>query len=87
ILNVFMFVPFGFMLPILWKRANLLRVVLIGFLSSLFIEFVQGFMYRDSTIDDIVCNTLGALLGYILYLLIKRLFPNFVAKAKRWGYN
>lgn len=82
ILNVLMFMPFGFMLPFLWKRAKLIGVVLIGFLITFFIEFVQGFMYRSSTIDDIFCNTLGALLGYILYLIIKKLFPKFVAKAK-----
>lgn len=81
ILNVLMFVPFGFALPFIWKRANLGKVVLVGFLSTLFIEFVQGFMYRDSTIDDIICNTFGALLGYLLYLMIKRLFPKFASKA------
>ncbi len=82
ILNVLMFVPFGFMLPFLWKHANLIKVVLIGFLSTLFIEFVQGFMYRDSTIDDVICNTMGALFGYLLYLIIKKLLPRFVAKAR-----
>ncbi len=81
ILNVLMFIPLGFTLPFLWKRANMLKVVLIGFLCTMFIEFVQGFMYRSSTIDDVVCNTLGALLGYLLYLIIKKLFPKFAAKA------
>ncbi len=87
ILNVLMFIPLGFTLPFLWKRANLIKVVLIGFLCTLFIEFVQGFMYRDSTIDDVVCNTLGALLGYLLYLIIKKLFPKLAAKASIENLN
>lgn len=81
ILNVLMFVPLGFGLPFLQKRTNVFRVVLIGLLCTLFIEFVQGFMYRDSTIDDVVCNTLGALLGYMIYLMVKKLFPKFITKA------
>ena len=82
ILNVFMFVPLGFALPFIWNKANLWRVVLVGFLCSLFIEFAQGFMMRISTIDDVINNTLGALLGYLLYLLVNKLFPRFSSKIK-----
>jgi len=44
-------------------------------------------MYRDSTIDDVVCNTLGALLDYLLYLIIKKLFPKLAAKASAEDIN
>lgn len=81
ILNILMFVPLGYALPFIWKQTNLIKVILIGLLSTIFIEFIQGFMYRDSAIDDVICNTLGALLGYLLYLLTKKFFPTFVAKA------
>ena len=87
IVNILMFVPLGYALPFIWKQANLIKVVLIGLISTIFIEFIQGFMYRDSTIDDIICNTLGALFGYLLYLLTKKLFPLFVAKASTCNKN
>ena len=60
-----MFVPFGFMLPLIWKRYRSgVKTVLAGFLLSLSIEVIQLFSFRATDIDDLLMNTLGAAIGY-----------------------
>ncbi|MEG0275424.1 MAG: VanZ family protein [Coprobacillus sp.] len=68
IMNMIMFIPLGIILPLLWKNARKLYLVLIsGFSLSLLIEISQLFNHRASDINDIVTNTIGILLGYIIY--------------------
>lgn len=81
--NVALFVPLGLALPFVCKKISLLKATVIGFSGSFLIELLQCFIgNRDSNIDDLICNTLGAVIGYLLYLLIKRLFPKFTEKAR-----
>ena len=66
-LNAAMFAPFGFLLPVLWRKCRKWNVtVLSGFLLSLFIELIQLFSSRATDVDDLLMNTLGAGLGYSL---------------------
>lgn len=79
-LNVIMFMPLGFLLPLIWSSyRNGVRVVVTGLLFSLSIEFFQLFNYRTTDIDDLLMNTLGAFFGYLIFLGLKRVFPQ-VAK-------
>lgn len=83
VVNVALFVPLGLVLPFIFKKISLLKAAMIGLSCSFSIELLQCFISnRDSTIDDLLCNTLGAVIGYLLYLLIKKLFPNFTEKGK-----
>ena len=67
VLNAVMFAPFGFLLPVLWCKCRKWKVtVLAGFLLSLTIEVLQMFCFRATDVDDLLMNTLGALLGYFL---------------------
>ena len=81
-MNVIFFIPLGFSLPFVLKKSQMKRIVICGLLISLFVEVVQPFIGRDGTISDVICNTLGAALGYLLYLLMKKLFPNFTEKGR-----
>ena len=66
-MNAVMFMPFGFMLPILWRKCRTWKkTVLAGFLTSLAIEIVQLFSFRATDVDDLIMNTLGTFLGYII---------------------
>ena len=66
-LNAAMFAPFGFLLPVLWRKCRKWKVtVLAGFLLSLTIEVLQMFCFRATDVDDLLMNTLGAGLGYSL---------------------
>lgn len=74
VLNVFMFIPLGFLLAILWDGYNLKKTVFTGFIFSFIIEFFQLFNFRASDIDDLIMNTLGCLIGYIIYKIFLILF-------------
>ena len=66
-LNAVMFLPLGFLLPILWSECRRwYRTTLAGFFISLTIEAVQMFCSRATDVDDLIMNTLGACLGYFL---------------------
>ncbi len=73
LLNIAMFVPLGFLLPLLSKKfENPLLTFSTGFGTSLFIELAQSFLKRGLfDVDDLFTNTLGNFIGYsmILFLL------------------
>lgn len=80
--NAVMFIPLGLALPFVLKRENFGKVVLIGFICTFLTEFLQGFTGRVGGIDDIIFNTLGTAAGYLLYLIMKLIFPKFTEKCK-----
>ena len=66
-LNLLLFVPYGILLPCVFKNLNIKKVVMIGFFTSLSIEVTQLFGGRYTEIDDLIINTLGTLVGFIIY--------------------
>ena len=76
-MNVIMLMPLGFLLPYIWKNfRNPLKVALTGFSFSIFIEFAQLPTNRLVDIDDLMMNTLGAILGYVVWKMIGKYFFN-----------
>ena len=74
ILNVVMFMPLGFLLPLLWKEyQSLVRTAIIGFCFSCGIELCQLFNRRVSDVDDLLMNTLGAILGWLIWIVFSRI--------------
>ncbi len=67
--NVVGFVPFGYILPVMDRRfQSVLLVTVNGFSLSLCVETVQlVFRVGCFDVDDLVLNTLGAFLGYVLF--------------------
>lgn len=80
--NVGMFLPLGLFPALLWDRPSWYKSTLIGFGASTFIEVVQLLLPRSSDINDIILNTFGALCGFWVYLLLKRIAPKFTARFK-----
>lgn len=72
ILNVIMMMPFGFLLPVV-KKQSLLSCLFWTFLFSLGIELIQPLIngFRSADITDLITNTIGGLLGYLLFLVFK----------------
>ena len=75
ILNILLFIPLGFLLPIYSEKLKkVYKVVLIGFLTTLIIESVQ---YKTGIgifeADDIFNNTLGCLIGYCIFMIYNNL--------------
>ena len=68
ILNILLFVPLGFLLPVIWARYRTARrTLLAGFGLSLAVEFLQIFTFRLTDVNDLIMNTLGTGLGYLLF--------------------
>lgn len=78
--NILMFVPLGMFIPFLFKKRDKFWYVFsCGFLGSLFIEVNQLFLGdRATDIDDVIFNTLGTVIGYILFKFIFK----FIGKIK-----
>ena len=77
LLNVLLFVPLGFFLPVLWKRfRSFLWTALFGLGFSLSIELLQLFTFRATDINDLMTNTAGTILGWCLGRLVLKLFPS-----------
>ena len=71
--NVLIFAPLGFLPPLLWRRwRHLWAVVPLSAGVSCLIEFLQLFLGRSVDVDDVILNTLGGLLGYLLFCLIPK---------------
>lgn len=67
VLNVILFVPLGFLLPMIWSSYRSFKKTLLSGLGlSLVIEILQIFTFRLTDVDDLITNTLGTILGYWL---------------------
>lgn len=73
ILNICMFVPFGVFVPMLLKRLDSFwKVFVCGLCLTLFIECSQLLLKRGVfEPDDLLGNTVGAMIGYGLFCLGK----------------
>lgn len=74
ILNVILFIPIGFILPLIWSGfSELKKVMFWGFGLSLFVEIIQIFTFRATDIDDLIMNTLGTIVGFVIAMSIKKI--------------
>ncbi|MCT7353552.1 VanZ family protein [Streptomyces sp. 15-116A] len=67
--NILLGVPFGILTPVVAPRTRgFLRVLLLTAVVMLLVEFAQGALVtgRAFDVDDVILNTGGALLGYLL---------------------
>ncbi|CDR08966.1 VanZ family protein [Streptomyces iranensis] len=67
--NVLLGAPFGVLLPMLVPKARgAVRVVVVTALAMVAVETVQGLIVegRAFDIDDVILNTSGALIGYVV---------------------
>ena len=76
--NVIAFAPMGFLMPLLFNRIKgVVKVSIISFTISLFFELIQLITNLGSfDVDDMILNTSGALIGFMVYKAIR----NLVAK-------
>lgn len=73
--NVLLFLPHGILLPLLfWRFRNFFVMFAISVAASFLIESAQyGFAKRIFDIDDVFLNVIGAMLGWIISLVIVRI--------------
>lgn len=88
ILNIIFFMPFGFLLPTLWNKfRKFIPTVFAGFIFSLIIEVGQLFTIRATDVDDLIMNTLGTILGFILFKILSIIFKKLSNKTMFEEYN
>ncbi|CAL9604110.1 VanZ family protein [Streptomyces sp. enrichment culture] len=86
--NIALGVPFGLLLPVLAPRARgLLRVVVATAAVMTLVELVQGALItgRAFDVDDVILNSAGALLGYLL--LGRRLGRAVHPRRRHWWHR
>lgn len=72
--NTLLFLPWGFFLPLLWRRfRRLLPVAGMCLGLTCFIEFTQLFIGRTVDVDDLILNFLGSMCGAGLWRITRRL--------------
>lgn len=68
LLNILLFVPLGILTPFIWDKMNRFAYLFVaGFTLSLCIELSQLLNNRRSDIDDLILNTFGTIIGFVLY--------------------
>ena len=73
VLNVALFVPLGFFLPVLWQKFRRgSACVSFGFFLSLAIELLQMLTFRTTDVNDLITNTFGTFLGFLLAKSVAR---------------
>jgi glycopeptide antibiotics resistance protein len=88
LLNILLFIPLGFLLPIIWPNINKIKqIVLSGVSFSLLIELSQLFTNRRTDIDDVLMNTLGAVLGYLLFSILTRIVKKTFPSGNYFKYE
>lgn len=74
-LNFLLFIPLGFLLPVVIKKINWTwkKIFISGVVLSLAIEFLQMFGGRMAEFNDILMNSIGTIIGYLFLYLFKLL--------------
>jgi len=72
--NIFLFSPIGFFVPLINERyISLKKIILIGVSTSCVVEVIQLFIGRSCDIDDVILNTCGVAIGFIIFKVYKRI--------------
>jgi glycopeptide antibiotics resistance protein len=72
--NIVGFIPFGILVPMLFRRfSTLAKTLIAAFLLSVAFEVIQLiFVLGSFDVDDLMLNTAGAGIGYYIYLVDRR---------------
>lgn len=76
--NVLLFLPFGILIPLVWRRLGFRSGIQIAMSVSFSIELVQyllrAWINRSADVNDVILNVLGASLGLALVFLVRSVF-------------
>ena len=74
--NLFILTPLGILLPFAWrKKHSVFLITAVGFLVSMAVETLQLVLGVGAfDVDDLILNTLGVIVGYVLYKIGELLY-------------
>ncbi len=84
LLNIAAFIPFGALYPAAFDRnGRAFSTVFAGFAATCAIELTQAVLpyYRVFDVDDIILNTLGCAVGYVLFACVSHFLSRRVKRT------
>ena len=86
--NVVIFVPFGFFMPMASKYRSFFSTLFYSFGLSLCVETFQLLTKVGSfDVDDLLLNTLGGVVGYMIFVICARIRRQHDHKKKTKNYR
>lgn len=83
LLNVLLYVPFGFLLPLIFNdKERFAKIVLYALVFSVSVEAGQLFKFRAVDVNDLIANASGAASGALLALPFLKFAGNFIDKVR-----
>lgn len=84
--NVVAFVPFGFLVPVMYREQRKKKVIIGRYIRSFFFVSILGLFFSfivegtqlvtrvgSFDVDDLFLNTIGVMIGYIGYVIAKKM--------------
>lgn len=76
--NTLFFIPLGLITSMKIKAYTIIKALIIGFMLSLLIEGLQYLLMRGILEGaDLLCNTIGSVLGASIYLVYKKILSKY----------
>ena len=76
--NLILLIPLGIYIHFIKRNLGMKHIVIMGFTTAMVIELIQlsislllGYSYRSFDVDDLILNTIGFIIGYKVFSLIK----------------
>lgn len=79
--NIVLFIPYGYFAAYFPRNRKMATVTFLTLLVSFSIEAIQYKIGRVFDIDDIILNTLGGIIGYLIFIVldsVKNKLPRFM---------
>ncbi len=86
--NVVLFLPYGYFVGRYFSGKNIFLNMFLVLLASISIEVTQLYIGRVFDVDDILLNVLGGLFGFLIYLVLDKVYeklPKFLKAT--WFLN
>ena len=82
--NIVIFIPFGFFAPIASKKRNFIGTIMDGCFLSFIVEMFQLISKVGRfDVDDLLLNTLGVVIGYLVFLACNAIRRKYGTKRQR----
>ncbi len=80
--NIGVFLPLGLFPALLFRSFGPMKTFFFGLAFSMTGEFLQFFLGRHCDVDDVLLNVTGVMLGYLLYVSVRKYLPRFAEKCR-----
>ncbi len=87
--NILLTIPYGVLIPFLVRHRKWYNYVIYATAFPIAIELTQlavcvstNSFYRTTDIDDVILNTLGAVIGYGIYKILPKFIKNYFSNSE-----